>query len=109
MINVATLENSKVIGHKRVLSHYEMQDNEVIYSDDVTVSLGMVYNPETNEFSVDLEAEARQWRDAELVRTDDLALLTDYPNKEALLTYRQALRDWTATEDFPEIRPTLGE
>jgi hypothetical protein len=29
--------------------------------------------------------------------------------KEALLTYRQALRDWAATADFPETRPTLGE
>ena len=55
------------------------------------------------------EDEQREWRNSELERTDILAVLPDYPNKEALLAYRQALRDWTATEDFPETRPTLGE
>jgi len=53
--------------------------------------------------------EARMWRDMELTRTDIAATVSDYPNADAILTYRQALRDWPATDDFPDTRPTLGE
>jgi len=55
------------------------------------------------------------WRDAELLRTDIAATVSDYPNAEAILVYRQALRDWPAKNDdgeyingFPDTRPTLG-
>ena len=34
------------------------------------------------------------WRDAELLRTDIAATVSDYPNAEAILVYRTALRDW---------------
>jgi hypothetical protein len=52
--------------------------------------------------------EEIEWRDSELTKTDSLILLPDYPYKEQLTAYRQALRDWPATEDFPDTRPTLG-
>ena len=52
--------------------------------------------------------EERMWRNTELERTDSLSLLTDYPNASALITYRQELRDWPSTDDFPDIQPTLG-
>lgn len=52
--------------------------------------------------------ERREWRDSELARTDLLMVVSDYPYKEQLTAYRQALRDWPATEDFPETRPELG-
>ena len=52
--------------------------------------------------------EERMWRDAELQRTDSLSLLTDYPAASALTTYRQELRDWPSTDDFPDTQPTLG-
>ena len=55
------------------------------------------------------EQKARRWRDEELARTDIAATVSDYPNAEAILTYRQALRDWPATDDFPDNRPVLGE
>ena len=54
------------------------------------------------------EAEARKWRDGELFRTDSLMLLDDYPQKDGLTAYRQELRDWPSTGDFPDTRPTLG-
>ena len=47
-----------------------------------------------------------EWRDSELLRTDSLMLLPDYPYKDELTIYRQALRDWPSTEDFPETRPS---
>lgn len=66
-----------------------------------------VYDLSDSEIET-INKKARQWRDSELERTDILAVLPDYPNKEALLTYRQALRDWTATQDFPDTRPVMG-
>ena len=54
------------------------------------------------------EEEAREWRDLELLRTDSLMLLDDYHQKDGLTAYRQALRDWPSTDDFPDTRPTLG-
>ena len=32
----------------------------------------------------------------------------DWPNRDNILTYRTALRDWPSTSDFPDTRPTLG-
>ena len=60
------------------------------------------------EETISPEVKARRWRDAELQRTDIAATVSDYPNAEAVLTYRQALRDWPSTSDFPSLRPTLG-
>lgn len=53
--------------------------------------------------------EARKWRDSELVATDQASQTPDWPNRDNILTYRTALRDWPATDDFPDTRPTLGE
>lgn len=47
------------------------------------------------------------WRNEELQRTDIAATVSDYPNAEAILVYRQALRDWPATDAFPDTRPEL--
>jgi len=54
------------------------------------------------------EEEAREWRNGELSSTDIAATVSDYPNAEAILTYRQALRDWPATDDFPDTRPEVS-
>jgi hypothetical protein len=48
------------------------------------------------------------WRNAELSRTDILVATPDHPQREELLTYRTALRDWPATDDFPDTRPEVG-
>ena len=55
------------------------------------------------------EQKARTWRDNELARTDVAATVSDYPNAEAYIAYRTALRGWPSTSDFPDTRPTLGE
>jgi hypothetical protein len=54
----------------------------------------------------ELEAEAREWRNNELKDTDFIIPLSDYPNRDAWITYRQELRDWTDTSDFPATKPT---
>lgn len=53
------------------------------------------------------EQKARTWRDAELTRTDVAVTVSDYPNADAVLAYRAALRDWPSTDLFPNTRPEL--
>ncbi len=53
------------------------------------------------------EETARMWRDSELSATDYIVPLTDHPQRSAYMVYRQALRDWPATADFPDTRPEL--
>lgn len=53
-----------------------------------------------------IEKDAREWRNKELQETDFIVALTDFPNHAAWMTYRQELRDWPSTEDFPNIKPT---
>jgi hypothetical protein len=55
-----------------------------------------------------VELNGREWRDAKLEQTDWIVSVTDHPQHVAYLTYRQELRDWPATEDFPNTKPTLG-
>jgi hypothetical protein len=54
----------------------------------------------------ELESEARDWRDKELTATDFIVSTTDYPNHSNLLAYRQELRDWPSTSNFPVTKPT---
>lgn len=53
----------------------------------------------------EIEAEAKAWRDSELRSTDNVAQTPDYPNRDAILVYRQELRDWPSTDAFPETKP----
>ena len=55
----------------------------------------------------ELKSLQRKWRDIELVNTDYILPLTDHPDHAATLAYRQALRDWPTTSDFPDTKPTL--
>ena len=62
-------------------------------------SAGVLYVPT----KVDTE---RNWRDSELLRTDELVKLPDYPVD--LLPYRALLRDYPVSLNFPDgDRPTL--
>ncbi len=49
----------------------------------------------------------RIWRNLELSKTDKIVPLTDYPNHTAWITYRQQLRDWPDTDNFPDTKPTI--
>ena len=55
------------------------------------------------------EEVARQWRNGELSSTDTAAQTPDWPNRDNILLYRTALRNWPSTSAFPSTRPTLGE
>ena len=50
----------------------------------------------------------RAWRDAELVRTDTIVDVSDYPNKANMVAYRKELRDWPSVANFSAgPRPVL--
>lgn len=52
------------------------------------------------------EDSERSWRDLELLRTDELVKLPDYP--QDLTVYRQELRDYPTSLNFPNgTRPTI--
>ena len=53
------------------------------------------------------EEAGRMWRDMELASTDWIIPLTDHPQREAHITYRESLRQWPSTESFPETKPEL--
>ena len=55
----------------------------------------------------ELDSLQRKWRNNELVGTDYIIPLTDHPDHAATLAYRQTLRDWPSTSDFPDTKPTL--
>ena len=50
----------------------------------------------------------RTWRDMELIATDKASQTPDWPNRDNILIYRAALRDWPSTADFPDTKPALG-
>jgi len=58
--------------------------------------------------AIPAEETERQWRDEELTSTDTAAQTPDWPNRDNILLYRTALRNWPASDDFPATRPTLG-
>ena len=51
------------------------------------------------------EDTARAWRDSELRRTDSIVAIQDHSKRDSFIAYRQLLRDWPSTEDFPATRP----
>ena len=50
---------------------------------------------------------AKNWRDEELKKTDWICAIPDHGLHVSYMTYRQALRDWPTTSDFPDTKPTL--
>ena len=53
------------------------------------------------------EEEGRMWRDSELSATDYIVPLSDHPQRDAYINYRQNLRDWPESESYPHTTPEL--
>ena len=72
--------------------------------DNGTVIKKHYYNPTPSQDKI--EGDAKAWRDQELRDTDFIVPTLDYPNHAQWLTYREQLRDWPSTDNFPETKPT---
>ena len=97
------------------MSIYRVTDSDgnvsrIVAPEDFVKAQYASYELEVAPAISDLEiAQAeKEWRDQELQQTDWIVQTPDYPNRDAYLTYRQELRDWPSTEDFPDTRPELG-
>jgi len=112
MARYGIIENNKVkdiiIADAEFAESYE---HELILLEDDLIKIG--YDYVNGEFSYNeppiTEEQAREWRDDELRFTDIIAQTPDYPNRDTWLAYRQELRDWPSTADFPETKPTKPE
>lgn len=76
------------------------------------MSLNVIFDSGTHkiETSGRLPNDAEKaiaWRNSELLGTDWVVPTTDHPQHAEYLTYRQALRDWPDSVDFPTTRPVL--
>ena len=107
---VAIIENNIV--KNIIIADQEFVDNyngTAIILNDNPAGIGWEYNPSTSTFTKnqnEIIEDAKVWRDSELKVTDFIVPLTDFPNHAAWIAYRQELRDWTTTEDFPNTKPT---
>lgn len=112
MARYGIIENDKVkdiiIADAEFAESYEQ---ELILLEDDLIKIG--YNYVDGVFSYTepaiTEEKAKRWRDSELQTTDNIAQTPDYPNRDAWITYREQLRDWPSTSDFPETKPTKPE
>ena len=111
MARIGIIENGIVkniiVGDSNFVESYG--NNAIILTDDI-VKIGYTYDGTNFSAPVktqeQLETEGRAWRDLELRETDFIVPLTDYPNHAQWLTYRQELRDWPTTDNFPNTKPT---
>ena len=90
-------------------------------SDIVEIGVGWKHNldntfshPDTLMSLEDLltkkTAEEKAWRDSELNLTDKLANIKDYPYYYATISYRENLRNYPTSVDFPNgVRPILDK
>jgi hypothetical protein len=71
----------------------------------------LILDTNNNDAILDIKIRLeKQWRDSELERTDKFATIKDMPYYYAHISYRQALRDYPSTEDFPNgERPVLDK
>lgn len=87
-------------------------DNEVINTINATLDFCEEAYPDyTYELvpvpETPVEEEARRWRDGELLATDYIVPLTDHPQRDDYINYRQNLRDWPESESYPHTTPEL--
>ena len=89
-------------------------DNEVINTINATLDFCEEAYPDCTYELVPVpetpaEESERIWRDEELEATDKASQTPDWPNRDNILLYRTALRDWPSTDLFPDTRPELEE
>ena len=112
MARYGIIENDKV---KNIIiadaEFAESYEHDLILLEDDLIKIGYDYVDGVFSYTEPAitEEQAKKWRDSELQFTDQMAQTPDYPNRDAWITYRQELRDWPSTADFPETKPNKPE
>lgn len=76
--------------------------NRIISSEGFVTENFEYYEEDSAANLREKQAVAINWRNDELIATDEIARVTDHPKHTEILEYRQALRDWPASENFPD-------
>jgi hypothetical protein len=63
--------------------------------------------PTEEEMAINAQEDAINWRNFELEKTDSRSAVSDDPQHDAIIVYRQALRDWPSISEFPDTKPIL--
>jgi hypothetical protein len=111
MARIAIIENGIVaniiIGDADFASSY---DGTAVVLTDETIRKGYLYDGSNFSESVKSQEEqatiARKFRNMDLESSDWIVPVTDHPEHAEWLTYRQELRDWPSTENFPDTKPS---
>jgi len=112
MARYGIIENDKV---KNIIiadaEFAESYEHDLILLEDDLIKIGYDYVDGVFSYTEPAitEEQAKGWRDSELQFTDQMAQTPDYPNRDAWITYRQELRDWPSTVDFPDTKPSKPE
>ena len=69
----------------------------------------LIPTPVKQEPVLTLEESAREWRDQELQKSDEIVKIEDHPLRQNYMFYRDQLRDWPSTSNFPEVRPVFNK
>ena len=112
MARYGIIENDKV--KDIIIADAEFAENykyDLVLLEDDLIKIGYDYIDGAFSYTEPpiTEEEAKEWRDSELQTTDRIAQTPDYPNRDAWITYREQLRDWPSTTNFPNTKPTKPE
>lgn len=112
MARYGIIENDKV--KDIIIADAEFAENykyDLVLLEDDLIKIGYDYIDGAFSYTEPpiTEEEAKEWRDSELQTTDRIAQTPDYPNRDAWITYREQLRDWPSTADFPNTKPNKPE
>ena len=104
---VSIYDNSSLI---QIGYQYESGVGFTPFKGDVISELDLQKNVADVSSSIAIEQrkiKAREFRDKILKDTDWVVSAIDHPQIEAYKTYRQRLRDWPSSPDFPSQIPQL--
>ena len=108
MEKVFAVLNPQGIVCNLVVARDKLEESWIDVTDlETRPEIGNLYTEGVFSLYVD-PAKEKLWRNQELSATDWIVPVIDHPQHAQYLVYRQALRDWPATEDFPDTRPELA-
>lgn len=108
MSKIAIIENGVVanviMGDEEFAS--TLGDNAIYIGEQPYIGIGCTYsNGQFSTTEPSVEEIALHNRNLKLIETDFIVPLTDFPRYSEWITYRQELRDWPTTENFPNTVP----
>lgn len=103
------LDDNNIIIASYIVESHQAIDKKINDSFNLNEIIGKKWVDENTIIApLSIEEQEKRWRDQELSTTDWIVSVTDHPQYEAYMAYRQALRDWPNTADFPDTKPQLG-